>query len=75
MNKEFRVGIGYDVHALESGCDLIIGGVHIDYTKGSKGHSDGDALMHSIVDAILGGTCLGDIGEYFSSQDKVSLII
>ena len=70
MNTEFRVGIGYDVHALEEGYDLIIGGVNIDFTKGSKGHSDGDALMHSIVDAILGAACLGDIGEYFSSQDK-----
>ena len=70
MNTEFRVGIGYDVHALENGYDLIIGGVNIDFSKGSKGHSDGDALMHSIVDAILGGACLGDIGEYFPSQDK-----
>ena len=70
MNKEFRVGVGYDVHALEDGYDLIIGGVNIDFSKGSKGHSDGDALMHSIVDAILGGACLGDIGEYFSSTDK-----
>ena len=70
MNTEFRVGIGYDVHALEEGYDLIIGGVNIDFSKGSKGHSDGDALTHSIVDAILGGACLGDIGDYFSSQDK-----
>ena len=70
MNKEYRVGIGYDVHALEEGYDLIIGGVNIDFPKGSKGHSDGDALMHSIVDAVLGGACLGDIGEYFSSEDK-----
>ena len=70
MNREFRVGLGYDVHALEEGYDLIIGGVNIDFSKGSKGHSDGDALMHSIVDAILGGACLGDIGEYFPSQDK-----
>ena len=69
MSTEFRVGIGYDVHALEEGYDLIIGGVNIDFPKGSKGHSDGDALMHSIVDAILGGACLGDIGEYFSSED------
>ena len=49
MTTEFRVGIGYDVHALEDGYDLIIGGVNIDFSKGSKGHSDGDALMHSIV--------------------------
>ena len=70
MKTDFRVGIGYDVHALEDGYDLIIGGVNIDFPKGSKGHSDGDALMHSIVDAILGAACLGDIGEYFSSQDN-----
>ena len=70
MNREFRVGLGYDVHALESGLNLIIGGIHIKYTKGSKGHSDGDALIHSIVDAILGGACLGDIGKYFPSQNE-----
>ena len=68
MNTEFRVGIGYDVHALETGLDLIIGGVNIEFSKGSKGHSDGDALIHSIVDAIMGGACLGDIGEHFSSE-------
>ena len=70
MNTEFRVGIGYDVHALEDGFDLIIGGIKIESPKGTKGHSDGDALIHSIVDAIIGGACLGDIGEYFPSQDK-----
>ena len=70
MHREFRVGLGYDVHALEDGLNLIIGGIHIQFSKGSKGHSDGDALIHSIVDAILGGACLGDIGKYFPSQNE-----
>ena len=70
MNKEFRVGIGYDVHALEVGFNLIVGGVKVEFYKGSKGHSDGDALIHSIVDGILGGACLGDIGDYFPSENK-----
>ena len=64
-----RIGQGVDVHQFENGAPLIIGGVSIPYTKGSKGHSDGDVLYHSIVDAILGALALGDIGEYFPSDD------
>ena len=65
-----RVGLGYDVHKLEDGLKLIIGGVQINFLKGSIGHSDGDALIHSIVDGLLGAACLGDIGEFFPSSDK-----
>ena len=69
-NKLIRTGIGYDVHCLIDGLKLIIGGVEIAFSKGSKGHSDGDALIHSIADAILGAASLGDIGEFFPSNDK-----
>tara|TARA_B100001175_G_scaffold242742_1_gene209133 strand:- start:125 stop:601 length:477 start_codon:yes stop_codon:yes gene_type:complete len=65
-----RVGIGYDVHKLESGKDFIIGGVKIFSDFGSVGHSDGDALIHAIVDALLGSSGLGDIGKYFPSNNK-----
>ena len=65
-----RIGQGIDAHQLEEGTPLIIGGVSIPYSKGSKGHSDGDVLFHSIVDAILGALALGDIGEHFPSEDN-----
>lgn len=64
-----RVGIGYDVHALEEGRPLILGGVTIPYEKGLKGHSDADVLLHSITDAILGAAALGDIGKHFPDTD------
>lgn len=57
--------MGYDVHRLESGRDLIVGGVKIEYEKGLLGHSDADVLTHAIMDAILGAACLGDIGLHF----------
>jgi len=65
-----RIGIGYDVHKLELGEDFIIGGVKIFSDFGSVGHSDGDALIHAIVDALLGSSGLGDIGKYFPSNNK-----
>ena len=64
-----RVGIGYDIHALKKGRKLILGGVTIPYSKGLLGHSDGDVLLHAIVDATLGAMGEGDIGEYFSDKD------
>ena len=64
-----RIGYGIDVHQLENGTPLIIGGVSISYSKRSKGHSDGDVLFHAIVDAILGSLSLGDIGQHFPSDD------
>jgi len=60
-----RIGLGYDVHRLEFGRDLIVGGVKIEYEKGLLGHSDADVLTHAIMDAILGAACLGDIGLHF----------
>ena len=65
-----RVGIGYDIHILERGRRLMLGGVRIPYPKGLKGHSDGDVLFHAIVDAVLGALGEGDIGEHFSDKNK-----
>ena len=64
-----RIGYGIDAHRLEVGTPLIIGGVSIPFSKGSKGHSDGDVLFHAIVDAILGSLALGDIGQHFPSNE------
>ncbi len=64
-----RIGVGYDVHKLDAGEDLYIGGIKIPSNVGSVGHSDGDALCHAIVDALLGAAGLGDIGKYFPSSD------
>jgi len=60
-----RVGLGYDVHKLVEGRDLIIGGVNIPYKTGLLGHSDADVLVHAIMDALLGAASLGDIGKHF----------
>ena len=65
----FRIGQGVDTHQLVDGCALIIGGVTVPFEKGSKGHSDGDVLLHAIVDALLGAISMGDIGQYFPSSD------
>ena len=64
-----RVGMGYDVHRLTQGRDLIIGGVKIPYEKGLLGHSDADVLLHAISDALLGAAALGDIGKHFPDTD------
>lgn len=60
-----RIGQGYDVHQLVTGRPLILGGVHIPFEKGLLGHSDADALLHAITDALLGAAALGDIGKLF----------
>jgi len=65
-----KSGIGYDVHSLAEGEELIIGGVKINSPWGSVGHSDGDVLLHAIVDALLGAAKLGDIGMHFPSSDE-----
>ena len=65
-----KSGIGYDVHSLAEGEELIIGGVKINSPWGSVGHSDGDVLLHAIVDALLGAAKLGDIGMHFTSSDE-----
>lgn len=64
-----RVGMGYDVHRLVEGRDLIIGGVNIPHTLGLLGHSDADVLLHAIMDALLGAAGLGDIGKHFPDTD------
>jgi len=64
-----RVGIGYDVHKLEHGRRLILGGVEIRYERGLAGHSDADVLLHAIIDALLGAAALGDIGVHFPPGD------
>ncbi len=65
----FRTGIGYDVHQFAEGRKLILGGVEIPFNKGLKGHSDADALMHSITDALLGALALGNIGTFFPNTN------
>lgn len=65
----FRIGQGYDCHALVAGRDLIIGGVEIVHDKGLMGHSDADVLLHAIIDALLGAAGLGDIGSQFPDTD------
>ena len=66
----FRVGFGFDVHRLETGYDLTIGGIIIPHTTGSVGHSDGDVLIHAICDALLGAASLRDIGIHFPDTDN-----
>ena len=61
----YKIGIGFDVHALSEGCILKIGGVEIPHYKGLIGHSDADVLVHAIMDAILGAFAFGDIGQHF----------
>ena len=65
----FRVGLGYDVHQLTEGRDLIVGGVKIEHEKGLLGHSDADVLVHAIMDALCGAAKLGDIGKLFPDTD------
>lgn len=64
-----RIGFGYDVHRLEEGHELVIGGVNIPHEKGCVAHSDGDVLIHAICDALLGAANLGDIGKHFPDSD------
>src|SRR6201996_6862557 len=68
-HMDFRIGQGYDVHALVPGRPLIIGGVTIPYDRGLLGHSDADVLLHAITDALFGAAALGDIGRHFSDSD------
>ena len=66
---QFRIGEGWDIHQLVEGRKLILGGVDIPHTKGLLGHSDADALLHAITDALLGAAALGDIGMHFPDTD------
>ena len=65
----FRIGEGWDVHALVPGRKLILGGVEVPHTLGLLGHSDADVLLHAITDALFGAAALGDIGRHFSDTD------
>jgi 2-C-methyl-D-erythritol 2,4-cyclodiphosphate synthase len=67
---DLRVGEGWDVHALVAGRPLVLGGVTIPHSHGLAGHSDADALLHAITDALLGGAALGDIGRHFPDTDE-----
>ena len=66
---DYRVGTGFDAHALVDGVPLVLGGLRIDYPRGLAGHSDGDVLAHALTDAVLGAAGLEDIGALFSSDD------
>ena len=65
-----RFGIGYDSHLFSAGRPLILGGVKVDHNFGLKGHSDGDAVAHAVIDALLGAAAMGDIGKLFPNTDK-----
>ncbi len=67
---DFRVGIGFDSHALADGQRLVLGGVEIPHSQGLVGHSDGDVLIHAVMDALLGAANLGDKGQHFPSSDE-----
>ncbi|MFN3716026.1 MAG: 2-C-methyl-D-erythritol 2,4-cyclodiphosphate synthase [Thiobacillus sp.] len=67
--NDFRIGHGFDVHALVEGRKCIVGGVDISYERGLAGHSDADVLLHAICDALLGAAGLGDIGRHFPDTD------
>ena len=67
---KIRVGFGYDVHPLKEGIDFWLGGIKIPHTKGAVGHSDADALIHAICDALLGASNLGDIGMHFPNTSE-----
>jgi 2-C-methyl-D-erythritol 2,4-cyclodiphosphate synthase len=69
MSKPDRIGIGYDIHRLVEGRQLLLGGVEIPFEKGLLGHSDSDVLTHAICDALLGAAALGDIGSHFPDTD------
>lgn len=67
--QQYRIGIGYDIHKLIEGRDLIIGGIKIPYEKGLEGHSDADVLVHAIIDSLLGALAMDDIGTLFPDTD------
>jgi len=69
MAQELRIGHGFDVHRFRRGRKLILGGVEIPYDKGLAGHSDADAVLHALIDALLGAMAEGDIGTHFPDRD------
>lgn len=71
MDSDIRIGYGYDIHRLEEGLPLVLGGVSIDHERGLAGHSDADVLIHAVCDALLGALALGDIGTHFPDTDPM----
>lgn len=69
MKLPYRIGFGYDVHRLESGYPLWLGGIQIEHSVGLEGHSDADVVLHTVCDALLGAAALGDIGVHFPPTD------
>jgi 2-C-methyl-D-erythritol 2,4-cyclodiphosphate synthase len=69
MKGGLRIGMGIDAHAFADGVPLVLGGVRFDYPRGLAGHSDGDVIVHALIDALLGAAGLGDIGSLFPSSD------
>ncbi len=69
MNLNIRIGLGYDLHRLTEGRPLVLGGVTVPAPFGEDGHSDGDVLIHAVIDALLGAAALGDIGMHFPPSD------
>ncbi len=65
-----RIGFGYDLHRFTSGKSITLGGLNIPFDKGLKAHSDGDVLIHAVIDSLLGALALGDIGKFFPDNDK-----
>jgi 2-C-methyl-D-erythritol 2,4-cyclodiphosphate synthase len=68
--SDLRIGMGYDAHALAEGAPLVLAGVEFDHPRGLAGHSDGDVITHALIDAVLGGAGLGDIGSLFPSGEE-----
>ncbi len=72
ITLDTRIGIGHDTHRLEAGKPLVIGGIVIPHDRGAVGHSDADVLLHAVIDALLGATALGDIGELYPDTDEAN---
>ena len=70
MSPGYRVGVGYDIHRVEEGRRLVVGGLEIPHEKGLVGHSDADVVLHAVTDAVLGAAGLPDIGELFPDSDE-----
>lgn len=71
MNLKMRIGFGYDLHRLARRKKFLLGGIEVDFPKGFLAHSDGDVLLHALIDGLLGAMALGDIGKHFPDTDPV----
>lgn len=69
LNQPFRIGHGFDLHRLEPGLKLVVGGEHLEHDRGCAAHSDGDVVYHSVVDALMGALAMEDIGQLFPDND------